>query len=104
MSRLTSVLPTREPAMNGGDGLVDAAVDAERQAVAGGGDGVEHAVKGIAAPADDMQDRIFSALHPRRSTPAAAGIGAYCRRAIGRSNCLLARRPSVKISNYLLTT
>jgi hypothetical protein len=29
--------------MNGGDGLVGAALDGERQAVAGGGDGVEHA-------------------------------------------------------------
>ena len=37
--------------------LVDAAVDAERQAVAGRGDLVEHVVERVAAPADDMEDR-----------------------------------------------
>src|SRR6185312_7336303 len=43
--------------MNAPHRLVDAAMNAERQAVAGGRDGVEDTIKGIAAPAHDVKDR-----------------------------------------------
>ena len=48
--------------------LVDAAVDAEGQRVAGRGDLVEHRVEPVGAPADDVQDRAeHLALEPRRA-------------------------------------
>src|SRR6266446_10519875 len=46
-----------EPLKDVAHGLVDAAVDARRQAVAGGGDLVEHLVEPVGRPAHDMQDR-----------------------------------------------
>jgi putative hemolysin len=39
------------------DGFVDAAVDAQRQAVAGIGDGHADLVELVGTPADDVQDR-----------------------------------------------
>src|SRR5438876_6941684 len=46
-----------EAAVHGLDRLVDPAVDAERQAVAGRGDGIQELVEPAALPAHHMQDR-----------------------------------------------
>src|SRR5207302_3020102 len=46
-----------EPLRDMTRGLVDSAVDAEGQRVAGRGDLVEHRIEAVGRPADHMQDR-----------------------------------------------
>ena len=46
-----------EPPENVAHGLVDAAVDAEGQAIAGRGDLVEHRIEPVGMPAHDVEDR-----------------------------------------------